>query len=171
MQIQSLPIASLSLDPANARKHPDRNLQQIKASLQRFGQQKPIIIDSKNIVRAGNGTLEAAKSLGWETIAVVRSDLQKTELTAYAIADNRTAELAEWDEEVLSQILLDEEIGEVGFNEDEIAKFTEEKIDPPDLELPAEKWLVVITCKNEHDQAEMLDRFTTEGLQCKALVG
>jgi len=55
-------------DPANVRKHNERNLTAIAASLRRFGQQKPIIIDGDNIVRAGNGTLAAAKKLGWQTI-------------------------------------------------------------------------------------------------------
>ena len=69
MNIEQLAIASLSPDPANARRHPERNLEQIKASLRRFGQQKPIVVDAANVVRAGNGTLAAAKSLGWTTIA------------------------------------------------------------------------------------------------------
>ena len=113
MEVEIIPIASLSADPANARLHPDRNLEQIKSSLRRFGQQKPIVVDAANVVRAGNGTLAAAKALGWESIAIVRSELQKTELTAYAVADNRSAELAEWDKNVLSATLLDPEIGDV----------------------------------------------------------
>src|SRR5271168_918100 len=100
MNIEQLPITSLSPDPANARRHPERNLDQIKASLRRFGQQKPIVVDAANVVRAGNGTLAAAIALGWTTIAAVRSDLGKTELTAYAITDNRSAELAAWDIEI-----------------------------------------------------------------------
>ena len=152
MEIQSVPIDSLTCDPANARRHPERNVAQIKASLQRFGQQKPIVVDATNTVRAGNGTLEAAKALGWKTIAIVRSELQKTELTAYAIADNRSAELAEWDAEVLAATLADEEIGDVGFLDEEIAELTGERIDEPGLELPAEKWLVVVTCRNENPE-------------------
>jgi ParB-like chromosome segregation protein Spo0J len=171
MEIQTVPISTLTCDPANARRHPDRNLEQIKASLQRFGQQKPIVVDATNTVRAGNGTLAAAKALGWTTIAIVRSDLQKTELTAYAIADNRSAELAEWDNEVLAMTLADAEIGDVGLSEDEISELSEERIDPPSLELPGEKWLVVITCKDEAQQAEFLERFAAEGLTCKALIG
>tara|TARA_Y100000814_G_C12348658_1_gene406317 strand:- start:1600 stop:2100 length:501 start_codon:yes stop_codon:yes gene_type:complete len=98
-------IEELSQDPANARRHESRNLEAIAASLKRFGQQKPIVIDSSGVVRAGNGTLAAAKSLGWETVEVVVTDLQGSEATAYAIADNRTAELAEWDSDVLAASL------------------------------------------------------------------
>jgi len=60
--------AELSLDPANVRKHDRRNLDAIKASLRKFGQQKPIVVDTKGIVLAGNGTLTAAKELGWSEI-------------------------------------------------------------------------------------------------------
>jgi ParB-like chromosome segregation protein Spo0J len=127
--VEWVPISSLSQDPSNARKHPDRNLEQIKASLRRFGQQKPIVVDATNTVRAGNGTLAAAIALGWTSIAIVRSDLPKTELTAYAIADNRTAELAEWDAQILSATLADPEIGDVGFSEKELADLLG---DPPE---------------------------------------
>jgi ParB family chromosome partitioning protein len=172
MKIESIPIDSVSPDPSNARRHPERNLEQIKASLRRFGQQKPIVVDTTNTVRAGNGTLVAAKSLGWKTIAVVRSDLAKTELTAYAIADNRSAELAEWDTEILSATLADPEIGEVGFLDEEIRNLTTDAVPPLDsVEMPAEKWLIVVTCKDEADQAELLERFNTDGLKCKALLG
>src|SRR6201996_7638855 len=145
MNIEQLPINTLSPDPANARRHPERNLDQIKASLKRFGQQKPIVVDATNIVRAGNGTLAAAKALGWTTIAAVRSELAKTELTAYAIADNRTAELAEWDNAVLADTLADIEIGDVGFTAEEIAELSgevgEAAKEPDASKLPAEKWM------------------------------
>jgi ParB-like chromosome segregation protein Spo0J len=172
MTIEHLPINTLSPDPANARRHPDRNLEQIKASLRRFGQQKPIVVDSSNVVRAGNGTLAAAKALGWKTIAAVRSDLGRTELTAYAITDNRSAELAEWDTEVLAATLADSEIGDVGFSSEEIDKLIGRPMEQfTDEPLPPEKWLIVITAKDEADQAELLERFATDGIKAKALLG
>lgn len=105
MKAELVPIDSLTFDPSNVRKHGEQNLATIKASLNRFGQQKPIVVDANGVVRAGNGTLMAAKALGWKEIAVVRSTLAGSEATAYAIADNRTAELAEWDDDALKQTL------------------------------------------------------------------
>ena len=102
LQIERRSIAELSNDPANARKHNDKNIEAIIASLRRFGQQKPIVIDRNNIVRAGNGTLEAARRLGWDSIDCVKTSLEGSDAIAYAIADNRTAELAEWDDNVLA---------------------------------------------------------------------
>ena len=105
MKIERINVAELSLDPANVRKHDRKNLDAIKASLRKFGQQKPIVVDAKGIVLAGNGTLTAAKELGWTEIEITRTTLQGVEATAFAIADNRTAELAEWEEDKLSQVL------------------------------------------------------------------
>ena len=128
MKIHNLSVADLSNDPANARTHDERNVGAIVASLRRFGQQKPIVIDRNNVVRAGNGTLEAARLLGWETIACVRTDLMGSEAVAYAIADNRTAELAAWDDAVLAAQLngLATEdadlLAAAGFTDDELEK-------------------------------------------------
>lgn len=94
-------------DPANLRIHNERSIAAIKASLARFGQQRPVLVDSRGVVVAGNGTLEAARQLGWTHIAAVESDLAGVERVAYAIADNRTAEFAAWDEPALRDVLAE----------------------------------------------------------------
>ena len=137
MKIQ---IAQLSLDPKNARKHSQRNLDAIAASLKQFGQRKPIVVH-RGVVLAGNGTLEAAKALGWSEIEVaeVPEDWDNDTAKAYALADNRTAELAEWDESELAKQLLelqdaDWDITELGF---EVPKLLDEpNFQPEDIEQP-----------------------------------
>jgi ParB-like chromosome segregation protein Spo0J len=104
-EIRVRKIADLSEDPANARKHGPTNLEAIKASLRAYGQRKPIVVTESGVVLAGNGTLRAAKALGWTDIATVPADLDGVEARGFAIADNRTAELAEWDEDVLAATL------------------------------------------------------------------
>ena len=133
-------ITNLSLDPKNARKHSARNLEAIAASLEKFGQRKPIVVH-RGVVLAGNGTLEAAKSLGWTEIDVaeVPDDWDNDTAKAYALADNRTAELAEWDESELAKQLLelqdaDWDITEIGF---EITKVLDEpNFQPENIEQP-----------------------------------
>jgi site-specific DNA-methyltransferase (adenine-specific) len=126
MKTERVPIGSVQFDPANVRRHGEKNLDAIKASLSRFGQQKPIVVDADGIVRAGNGTLMAAKALGWPEVTIVRTSLKGAEATAYAIADNRTAELAEWDDDALAQTLAalqieDEELAKAtGFDDADI---------------------------------------------------
>jgi len=114
-------ISQLAQDPRNARTHDPRNVATIASSLEKFGQQKPIVIGSDGVIIAGNGTLLAAEQLGWSKIAVVRSRLTGAEARAYAIADNRTAELAAWDYDLLSLQLdelraLDFDLDALGFN-------------------------------------------------------
>ena len=105
MKIKTVAVNSISQDPANLRKHGERNIDAIVASLRKFGQQHPIVIDSKGIILSGNGRYMAAVKLGWQEIEVVESSLTGSSATAYAIADNRTAELAEWDTTALAETL------------------------------------------------------------------
>ena len=95
------PICELRQDPDNARSHDERNLAAIRDSLTRFGLQKPIVVSPDNIVIAGNGTLQAARDLGWTHIACVTTDLAGLDARGFALADNRSAELATWDMEAL----------------------------------------------------------------------
>jgi ParB-like chromosome segregation protein Spo0J len=140
MKIESVPIAKLSLDTANARTHDDDNIAAIVSSLKRFGQQKPIVIDASNVIRAGNGTYVAATQLGWVHIDAVRTKLTATELSAYAIADNRSSEKGRWDDQVLSATLraiadADEELSKLlGFDDSQLAALLliEDPIDSPD---------------------------------------
>jgi ParB-like chromosome segregation protein Spo0J len=156
MRNQTVKIADLLLDPANVRTHSERNLAAIKASLARFGQQKPIIVDGNGIVRAGNGTLEAARALGWETIKVVRTNLMGSEATAYAIADNRTSELAEWDQEALASTLealkLEEiDLQDIGFSEEDLAALLAVSAqEAEELEAPEEFKSVDESIETEH---------------------
>ena len=108
MDIELVKIDDLTLDPANARKHDDKNLNAIAGSLEAFGQRKPIVLHGQVVV-AGNGTLVAARSLGWTEIQAVRvpDDWTADQVKAYALADNRSAELAVWDEQVLASQLLE----------------------------------------------------------------
>ncbi len=99
-------IDSLTPDPANARSHSPKNIDVIKGSLKRFGQVKPIVVDAKSIIVAGNGTYAAAKALGWTHIACVRSGLDGVNAAAFGIVDNRSAELADWDNDALARHLL-----------------------------------------------------------------
>ena len=185
MKVETVPIDSVFQDPANARRHPDRNLDTIKASLARFGQQTPIVVDAKGIIRKGNGTHQAAKALGWETIGIVRTSLKGAEATSYAIADNRTAELAEWDGTALAETLKalqseeDEGIFEAaGFTEEELdavlSGLADDLVDADPMEeaepqsVPS-RFEVVVECRNEPHQKSVFESLTSEGLSCRVL--
>lgn len=138
MQLTTTKITELSLDPSNVRKHSRRNLDAIKASLRKFGQQKPIVVDAKGIVLAGNGTLTAAQELGWTDIQIVRTELAGVEATMFAIADNRTAELAEWEEDKLNAVLksLQDEgvdLADLGYSPEDLGQFAANAVGMPEL--------------------------------------
>jgi len=122
----AVPIDTLRPDAANARTHDEKNIDAIVASLHRFGQRLPIVVQKQGmIVRAGNGRLQAAKSMGWQYIAAVVVDEASVDATAFAIADNRTAELAGWDDETLAallQSLPDDARNATGFADDDLAE-------------------------------------------------
>lgn len=128
MKIEKMKIADLTPDPQNARTHDDTNLKAIEGSLKEFGQRKPIVITQDNTIAAGNGTVAAAKELGWTDIQAVRvpADWDADRIKAFALADNRTAELATWNPEVLADHLI--ELDAVGY---EVSDFGFEALEPP----------------------------------------
>jgi ParB-like chromosome segregation protein Spo0J len=98
-------IAVDLLDPckANARTHSRKQIRQIAASINRFGFIVPVLVNTQNQILAGHGRIEAAKLLGLNEVPVLRLDhLSAVEQRAYAIADNRLAELAGWDRDTLA---------------------------------------------------------------------
>lgn len=128
LTIETIKIEQLKFDPTNARKHDAKNLEAIAGSLKLFGQRKPIVVTPDNVVVAGNGTLEAAKSLGWDEINIARTPVGWTweQIKAFALADNRTAELAEWDAQVLADQMI--ELDAHGWD---LAEFGFETLNPP----------------------------------------
>jgi len=124
VKIEKVQLSKLKSDPNNARKHSEQNIKAIADSLCVFGQQKPVVALKDGTIIAGNGTLEAAKLLKWKELAVKRFEDPKL-ARAFAIADNRTAELAEWDDKQLARELQKVEasglaLEVVGFSEQEL---------------------------------------------------
>ena len=107
LQQFAVSIDEIKLDLKNARSHNEKNIQAIKGSLQAYKQRRPLVVNKNTgIIEAGNGSYEAAVAMGWKHIAVVYVEDDPATATGYAIADNRTAELAEWDsEELLEQLM------------------------------------------------------------------
>jgi DNA modification methylase len=106
--IEMLPVRSLTPARRNARTHSKKQIQQIAASLQRFGVINPLIADDQGRLVAGHARAEAAKLLGLKFLPVIRlSHLSEAELRAYTLADNKLAEHAGWDRALLAVELGD----------------------------------------------------------------
>ena len=158
----AVPLDTLAQDPANVRRHTQRNIDVIRASLRRFKQQTPLVIDSNRVIRKGNGTYEAARAEGWTHIAAVVSDLEGAEATSYAIADNRAG-----DPEVGStfdQLALAETLGalkaadeslvtDAGYSLDELAKLIGEANGDGVANDPDAQWQGMPECVSEDQTA------------------
>ncbi len=128
LSIVYLPIAALVARTNNPRIHSARQIEQIAASIQRFGFTNPVLIDGKGRIVAGHGRVAAARQLGLSEVPTVRLDqLSDDELRAYVIADNRLAEKAGWDQELLglefqylASLDLDLDLSVTGFAPPEI---------------------------------------------------
>lgn len=103
----AVPLSSLRADPRNPRSHGEVNLDQIRSSLHRFGQQKPVVARADGTLVAGNGTLQAAAQLGWTHLAAVATPLEGAEASAYALADNRSSDLGGWDDAALAGLVAE----------------------------------------------------------------
>ncbi len=123
-------ISDLKSDHKNARRRTDRSSDLIKESLQRYGAARSIVIDEENRILAGNGTIDGAKAAGIrrvriiesegdEVIAVRRTGLTEEQKVGLAFADNRTADLSEWDQEMLHRLSEEHDLAP-WFDEDDL---------------------------------------------------
>jgi DNA modification methylase len=95
--------ASLTPRPSNPRTHSKKQIEQLKRSIQEFGFVRPVLLDDKDGIIAGHGSTLAAIELGMSDIPTVRVDhLSRAQIRAYVIADNKLAENAGWDRNLLA---------------------------------------------------------------------
>jgi DNA modification methylase len=142
MQIETMPIDALRPYGRNARTHSRKQIRQIARSIERFGFCNPVLIDDEQQIIAGHGRVEAAKLLKMDQVPTVRlSHLSETDKRAYILADNRLAEKAGWDKEMLAIELqglidLDIEVELTGFETAEIDLILEEAREAKDSSGP-----------------------------------
>jgi DNA modification methylase len=106
--IELVPAGDVRPNPRNARTHSPKQIKLIAASIEKFGFLSPILVDDENMVLAGHGRLEAARLIGLERVPVVRfTHLTLAQKRAYVLADNKLAELAGWDRDILALELLE----------------------------------------------------------------
>ena len=103
LKVINLPVSSLRPYSRNARTHSPKQIAQIAASIRTFGFNNPVLVDKDEAIIAGHGRVAAAKSLGLETVPVIRLEhMSEAEKRAYILADNKLAEKAGWDAEILA---------------------------------------------------------------------
>ena len=157
LKIEYLPIKALKPYEKNTRKHQKKDVDNIARSIEKFGMNDPIGIWKDNIIVEGHGRLLACKQLGMTEVPCVRLDhLTDEQRREYAIAHNATAELSEWDFDILPDELADLDLSDFDFD---FGIEDEEDFDENDLERDDEKdggVLIQITFRNlqEYKNAE-----------------
>lgn len=175
-------LRDLTPDPKNARKHNPRNVGMLVDALQEVGAARSIVIDEEGVVLAGNATIEAAAEAGitkvvtvdadGETlVAVRRTGLTPEQKTRLALYDNRVAELADWDESVLTELRDEGHLAGL-FDEESEAKGTAELIQLDTKPAPRMVWVLigVPTVRYGEFDATIRAIGETEGVICETTV-
>lgn len=160
-------------------KNPRRNesaIQAVADSIRRFGFGSPIVArkENKEII-AGHTRYKAAKLLGLKMVPVRLMDISERDAHLLALADNKLGEIAEWDDSV-GDLLSDYNFGDAmlaGFSGVELGKMADSLCAETTTVSRLSDQLsysVIVECENESQQAELLDRFSQEGLACKPLI-
>jgi DNA modification methylase len=138
------PVGDLIPDPRNARTHPKRQIDQIRASIEAFGFTNPVLADPEGRIIAGHGRVQAARAMGLTELPVITlSGLSETQKRALRIADNKIALNAGWDLEILhlelgelGSIDVDIDLTLTGFSTGEIDVILTCLVDPDDEVIP-----------------------------------
>jgi len=127
MKIKTAKIEDLNPAPYNPRVHPEKAISRLKASIERFGYTNPVLVQKgTNTIIAGHARVEAAKQAGLDEVPVIYLDFDDVTAKAYNIADNRLAELTEWDFPKLKDLITEIDTGAfdielTGFGAEELA--------------------------------------------------
>jgi hypothetical protein len=179
-------IGALQSDPANARRHNPRNVSLIEEALQEVGAARSIVIDEDGVVLAGNATIEAAGNVGIEKVRIVeasgdeiiavrRRGLTPRQKTRLALFDNRAAELADWDAEVMAGLArAEEDLLATMWTASEIEALA--AAEPENDEDGGEgfnyktQFGVIVICDDETSQRAVFERLSAEGMNCRVVV-
>lgn len=159
----------------NPRKHPQKQIEQLAARYKIAGFTKPMFVRHDGRIIAGHGRWEAAKIAGLKTVPVIVAPTEWTDdqCRAELLADNQLGDGSKWDEEELGAelallVAAGQDLKPLGF---EPLKDNNPASDPDATpQLQGLSYSVVLRCRDEAHQGELLARFESEGLTCDALI-
>ena len=126
MKLEFIEVSKLKESPYNPRIHPEKALERLEKSIEKFGFTNPILVQkSTNQIIAGHARLKAAKEAGLKKVPVIFLDFDDVTAKAYNITDNRLAELTEWDYPKLKDLITEIDTGAIdveltGFDDEEL---------------------------------------------------
>lgn len=178
MEVKSMSIDDIKPYENNPRDNDDA-VDAVANSIKRFGWQQPIVVDNDGVIVAGHTRYKAAKKLGLKYVPVVQAihddgtPLTDEEIKAYRLADNKTNELATWDDELLEDELIgidDIDMSQFGF--DDFDKEANDEADVDSLDLSdnvEEKFELKVECQDKKSLEDLYDMLQKEGYTCNIL--
>lgn len=157
---------------ANNPRNNDDAVEATANSIKEFGWQQPIVVDKNGVIIVGHTRLKAAKKLKLKQVPVtVAENLTDEQVKAYRLADNKTGELADWNEDLLASEL--EELGNLDFD---MSEFGFDDLDESDSQLKDEntnpvpiddKTVIIIESDDEAELEQYFDKLVKEGYPCR----
>ena len=165
LEIEYVDVESINQYENNAREHHDADIDAIAKSIEEFGFNDPIGVWNNTIVE-GHGRLMAAQKLGLKQVPIIRLDeLTDEQRKAYGLAHNKTAELSNWDFDILDAELADIcniDMSQFGFVDDAI----EPPKEPKEANI-TESISVVIDCEDDLEAEVIFNKLSDEGYKCR----
>ena len=182
LNVKMMPIGDVVPYEKNPRLN-DQAVDAVASSIREFGFKVPIVVDSKGVVVSGHTRLKAAKALGLaEVPVIVADDLDDTKIKAFRLADNKVAELADWDESLLIKELeelddLNYDMGQFDFELDlddadgngSGEDGSDDIGDIPDNINVMETFALNVIVKDEAEQAELYEEMLGRGYEVKVV--
>ena len=153
----------------------DNAVDAVASSIREFGFKVPIVVDGEGVVVSGHTRLKAAKALGLaEVPVIVADDLDETKIKAFRLADNKVAELADWDESLLVKELgdladLSYDMGQFEFDLDPEPDDGDDLGDIPDNINVMETFALNVIVSDEAEQAELYEEMLGRGYEVKVV--
>lgn len=169
---EMVPIGDLIEHPMNPNKHPEVQLKYLAKILAHQGWRHPITVSKRSgYIVAGHGRLQAAKLNGWLTAPVDRQEfLSEADEYAHLIADNKIAELATHDDEMM-RMTIENSFADMDFDLLGIPDFSLEEVLPaePEVAEVKEQWILSIECMSETQLQGLFSEMSERGLLCKII--
>lgn len=160
----------------NSKTHTDEQIKDIAASMLEWGWTIAMLVDEDDVILAGHARRRSAKLNGWThgpvIVAAGWTDAQKR---AYIIADNKLTENGGWNRELMAAeyLMLQEaqfNTSLLGLSQKETDRLLREASNSAEKQLGASRYEIIVTCKDEVEQANLLESFAASGITCKALL-
>ena len=172
MEIKYLEPKTLNAYENNSRVHDDEQIERIKRSIKEFDFINPVLIDKNNTIIAGHARVRAALNLGLTEVPTIElEDLSEEQIRAYVIADNKLAELSDWDDDILKIELdwlkdQDFDISITGFDDVDVKADTEKETELKE-ETYTEVFNLIVKLDTEEEQEALYNKLKKEGYICQ----